>query len=204
MKDVLQKLIQRSRASRGFTLIELLVVIAIIGILAVAVLSAINPLEQINKGRDTSTNADAAQLQGAVERYYANLQTYPWNTNATGFTATVTVANNAYAFNGTATTPNWNWTNNLKTSSEIKDTFATRLQASRTLFVMKDAGSNATTYVCFYPISNSQRLLADKYCGANGGTVNTIATNTSLGIVPCATTNGSAPTTAGTNAICVP
>ena len=44
----------------GFTMIELLVVIAVIGVLAVAVLSSINPIEQINKGRDTRTRSDAA------------------------------------------------------------------------------------------------------------------------------------------------
>ena len=32
---------------KGFTLIELLIVISILGILAVAVLSAINPVEQL-------------------------------------------------------------------------------------------------------------------------------------------------------------
>ncbi|PIU02330.1 hypothetical protein COT66_00800, partial [Candidatus Shapirobacteria bacterium CG09_land_8_20_14_0_10_49_15] len=31
---------------KGFTLVEMLIVIAIIGVLAVAVLSAINPIEQ--------------------------------------------------------------------------------------------------------------------------------------------------------------
>ena len=36
---------------KGFTMIELLVVIAVIGILAVALLATLNPLEQIRKGR---------------------------------------------------------------------------------------------------------------------------------------------------------
>ncbi len=43
MKDSLQK---------GFTLIELLVVIAVIGVLATIVLAAINPIEQLARGRD--------------------------------------------------------------------------------------------------------------------------------------------------------
>ena len=44
----------KARLQRGFTMIELLVVIAIIGVLAAAVLAAINPVEQISKGRDAA------------------------------------------------------------------------------------------------------------------------------------------------------
>ena len=54
--------------NKGFTLIELLVVITLIGILAVAVLSAINPIEQINKARDAGRRADAAQILKALDR----------------------------------------------------------------------------------------------------------------------------------------
>ncbi|NIT03538.1 prepilin-type N-terminal cleavage/methylation domain-containing protein, partial [Candidatus Saccharibacteria bacterium] len=53
---------------RGFTMIELLIVIAVIGILAIAVLAAINPIEQINRGRDTGSRSDAEQLIGAIDR----------------------------------------------------------------------------------------------------------------------------------------
>lgn len=62
----------------GFTMIELLVVISILGILAVAVLSAINPIEQINRGRDTRSRSDAEQLVTSIERYNAFQQYYPW------------------------------------------------------------------------------------------------------------------------------
>lgn len=67
----------------GFTMIELLVVIAVIGVLAVAVLSSINPIEQINKGRDTRTRSDAAQLVNAIDRYFATQEKYPWNNTNT-------------------------------------------------------------------------------------------------------------------------
>lgn len=62
----------------GFTMIELLVVIAVIGILAVALLATLNPLEQIRKGRDTRTRTDVAQLDSAIERYNASLGYFPW------------------------------------------------------------------------------------------------------------------------------
>src|SRR3989339_1192788 len=63
---------------KGFTMIELLVVIAVIGILAVALLATLNPLEQIRKGRDTGTRADASQLISALERYNASIGYFPW------------------------------------------------------------------------------------------------------------------------------
>ncbi len=67
---------------KGFTMIELLIVITILGILAVAVLSAINPIEQINRGRDTGSQSDAEQLLSAIDRYNAFQGFFPWQVNA--------------------------------------------------------------------------------------------------------------------------
>ena len=63
---------------KGFTLVELLIVIALIGVLAVAVLAAINPLEQLNRARDTGMESDASQLLAAIDRYYATQEEFPW------------------------------------------------------------------------------------------------------------------------------
>lgn len=181
----------------GFTLIELLVAIAVIGFLAVAVLAALNPVEQINKGRDTRERADAKQLLDGIERYYASSDpaAYPWNTAATGWTPVTPVT---AAFNFTGSTGDWDWTNNLLTTGELKDTFVNRVRASQKHLVLKAAGSNATIYVCFYPTSSAFRAEADGYCQANGAALNSIRPGT------CATTNGNPPATPGTNVICVP
>jgi len=56
--------------SLGFTLIELLVVIAILGILAGSILVAVNPLEQLAKGRDAGRKTTVNQLGRAIEAYY--------------------------------------------------------------------------------------------------------------------------------------
>jgi prepilin-type N-terminal cleavage/methylation domain-containing protein len=56
--------------SKGFTLVELLIVMAVVAILAVGVLVGINPIEQINKAKDTSANKMASQLLSAFQRYY--------------------------------------------------------------------------------------------------------------------------------------
>jgi prepilin-type N-terminal cleavage/methylation domain-containing protein len=76
----MKKFFKKSRV--GFTMIELLIVIAVLGILAVAVLSAINPIEQINRGRDTGGRSDAEQLLGAIERFYTMRGFYPWQVDA--------------------------------------------------------------------------------------------------------------------------
>lgn len=83
-KTVLIKL--TSPLNKGFTLVELLVVIALIGVMAVAVLSAINPIEQVNKGADTGVRSDTEQLLGAIDRYYSVHQFYPWQSGTTDIT----------------------------------------------------------------------------------------------------------------------
>jgi type II secretion system protein G len=65
----------------GFTLIELLSVIAIVGILAVGLVTVINPLEQVAKGRDTKRKADLAMVQKALEVYYSDNGAYPSSAN---------------------------------------------------------------------------------------------------------------------------
>src|SRR3989344_4807888 len=54
-------------SSKGFTLIELLIVIAVLGVLASVVLVAINPAEQLRRGRDASRLQIVAQLGHAVQ-----------------------------------------------------------------------------------------------------------------------------------------
>jgi len=55
------------RTLKGFTLVELLVVIAIIGILAAVVMIAINPLEMMRKGRDSTRLQDMENVRKAID-----------------------------------------------------------------------------------------------------------------------------------------
>lgn len=74
---------------KGFTLIELLIVIAILGVLAVVVLVAINPLEQLARTRDAGRISSVTQIGHAVQAYYTSQNAaYPaeasWDTSLTG------------------------------------------------------------------------------------------------------------------------
>lgn len=62
----------------GFTLIELLIVIALLGALAVGMLAAVDPLEQIKKGTDTATRNTVSEVYNSMIRYYAIKTEFPW------------------------------------------------------------------------------------------------------------------------------
>jgi prepilin-type N-terminal cleavage/methylation domain-containing protein len=72
---------------KGFTLIELLIVMAILGVLAVVVLVAINPAEQLARARDSGRISAANQLGRALAAYYTGQSSYPavgtWSSDLT-------------------------------------------------------------------------------------------------------------------------
>jgi len=55
---------------KGFTLIELLIVMAILGVLAVVVLVAINPVQQLARTRDSGRKSTVTQIGHALEAYF--------------------------------------------------------------------------------------------------------------------------------------
>lgn len=62
---------------KAFTLIELLIIIAILGILAAAVLVAINPGKRMGQARDAQRKTDLAQIRNALEAYSVTHGSYP-------------------------------------------------------------------------------------------------------------------------------
>jgi prepilin-type N-terminal cleavage/methylation domain-containing protein len=162
----------RLRKQLAFTMIELLIVIAILGILAVAVLSAINPIEQINRGRDTGTRSDAEQLISAIERFYAMTGYYPWNaavgdpatlawteadiTNLLGLQAPFTDCPVLYRLSEVPAASAGDC-NNEPGTLELKLGFVSKLDGTtdNPLFVYHDVNSSDSTYVCFAPQSNA-------------------------------------------------
>lgn len=174
------------KKAAGFTLIELLIVITVIGVLVVAVLSALNPIEQVNKARDAGRRADSSQILGAIERYYAATQQYPWNkgTFPVGdYKASITdeyLANAAYLGVGICGTPDEGLASiydhglgsggcvdpdsrgTLIASEELKSQFAKR-RAFRLNHVIEDElylikpFNDPSISVCFIPSSKATR-----------------------------------------------
>jgi prepilin-type N-terminal cleavage/methylation domain-containing protein len=156
------------RASKGFTLIELLIVIAVLGILAVAVLSAINPIEQINRSRDTGSRSDAEQLIGALDRYYATAGYYTWKTSPT------TPVSDATAWAVVADS----WTDGTDPvldklsaagTGELKESFTTRITGTsyNALYAYNSGDPGASTYICFLPKSSAFQTEAGTRCDAD-------------------------------------
>lgn len=97
-------------SSKGFTLIELLIVIAILGVLAAGILVAIDPVEQLGKGRDSGRKSSIGQIGRALQAFY---------------TSHADSANNPYPCPTGAATPCPNpvgddWSEALVNSGEIK------------------------------------------------------------------------------------
>lgn len=75
---------------KGFTLIELLIVIAILGTLAVVILLALNPVQQLARTRDSGRISAVTQLGHAVEAYATSNNGVYVPENATWITTLVT------------------------------------------------------------------------------------------------------------------
>jgi prepilin-type N-terminal cleavage/methylation domain-containing protein len=140
----------------GFTMIELLIVIAVLGILAVAVLAAINPIEQINRGRDTGSRSDAEQLLSAIDRFYASQGYYPWQTGATD-TDGEPLAWTDVADIADADTEQMLDKLSEGGTAEIKSSFVNRITDTtyNTLFGYNRGTQGDSTYVCFLPKSGA-------------------------------------------------
>lgn len=150
----------------GFTLIELLIVIALIGILAVALLSAINPLEQLRKGRDSARKADSAELLNAIERFNASYQCYPWN-----YTGTACQPSGSYVALSAGVEPDFTVAGSVlylfNPAAEVKQEFTSRIGSAATsgpsaskLFMAEvggDANIEGQVRICFEPESNTGR-----------------------------------------------
>ncbi len=145
-------------------MVELLIVIALLGVIAVIVIAAINPIEQANRARDTRLRADGAQLISAIDRYYASRQEFPWET-----TDAVDSSTEAFGF-VSAADPNVGICGDatcsvdgvLLESLELKSEFRNRpfIKAKDDedkIFVGKARGASQSIYACFVPASRTTR-----------------------------------------------
>ena len=152
---------------RGFTLIELLIVIALLGALAVGLLATINPVEQIRKGRDTSTRSIAVEFFDANQRYFANNPTaYAWGTGAvasmslTGTSMTTAIAA-------------------LIAAGELKSNFSTVVANATLTSIFVTSTGLGDNNVCFQPTSNGVKADPNAIFNISGATTTSCGASTS-------------------------
>jgi hypothetical protein len=134
-----------------------------LGVIALIVIAAINPVEQANRARDTRFKSDGAQLISAGDRYFAAKSEFPWVT-----TGAVTSNDAAYGFvsasdqgigicgadctvDGVLIT-----SDELKTAFRNRD-FVTATTADKQLFMGKPQGTSQSIYACYIPAAKSNR-----------------------------------------------
>ncbi len=138
----------------GFTLIELLIVIGVLGILATGLLAAVDPFEQLKKGRDTNRRNTVVEFHNASIRYYASHGDMPWYDTGgcfgTGFTGDMSK-------NGeeTVTTlDSGGCVDDLITDGELKEDYVSALGSDATKIYITSP-TRTDLRVCFSPESKS-------------------------------------------------
>ena len=162
---------KKLKNNKGFTLIELLIVITLLGILAVAVLSAINPIEQINRSKDTASRSDSEQLINAADRYYATKGYYPWMTDGQSENASIDPMVEITAIDQTFGDDAIEMLTQLSSggTAEIKESYVNRIVAgtARHLWIYNEGEQGDSTYICFVPRSAAFREQAWGRCDSD-------------------------------------
>lgn len=162
MLSALSKSFPRLGGGNGFTLVELLIVISLLGVLAAAVLSAINPLEQANRARDGRLKSDSEQLLSAIDRLFVATGEMPWATATDPAPALNWVSAADPSVGVCADTASPCADGELITALELKTEFKNRdfittTVANNRLYIGKGDQPSDAVYACFVPSASSNR-----------------------------------------------
>lgn len=139
---------------KGFTLIELLIVIALLGALAVGLLAALDPFEQLKKGTDTGVRNTVSEVHGAIIRYYGIKNYMPWCSN--GATCTTTLDGVADTFVSPVVLSSLPQTiQAIVDAGELKSDFTQLAGGAADKIYVNGSNSGATVSVCFKPTAKS-------------------------------------------------
>ncbi len=148
------------KLTKGFTLIELLIVIALLGALAVALLAALDPLEQIKKGTDTGIRNTVSEIGSSFIRYSSvKGGSLPFSTITWGSVGTVDTGTAYMAIQS------------VIDAGELKQDFFTlaKDQLDRIFVTAVNNSGTQKAYVCFQPGSKSFRVDANTKFGTVAG-----------------------------------
>lgn len=160
--------LSEQRESKGFTLIELLIVIALLGALAVGLLAALDPFEQLKKGTDTATRSKVSELHGAVIRYYGIKSNMPWCPTGAGCPADPSATN-------LVTAPMVDSLTEIINAGELKSNFLVLAGGDATKIFTTGSQALATISVCYKPTAKS--FIKDPNTKFTQSGVGTCATN---------------------------
>lgn len=137
------------KLKRGFTLIELIITITILSILAVALLAALDPVEQFNRARDTGTRNSMLELHGAIQRYFSSQLKFPTCTTSNADGSCTTAINIGPAGSKAALITA------LTTIKELKTNFSSTAQTALSMMTISIPANTTDVYACFRPTSKS-------------------------------------------------
>lgn len=152
---------------RGFTLVELLIVIALLGALAIGLIGALDPFEQLKKGQDTGTRNTVSEVQSAIIRYYALKGIMPWCSTdpcpAADYQDITGVLLSDNSMSGVL--------DKIVQTGELKSNFTT-LQ-SKEMGKIHISGTASQAVVCYQPTAKSFRSDMNTKYDATGGSDDT-------------------------------
>ncbi|MGB9848198.1 MAG: hypothetical protein ACPLKV_03290, partial [Minisyncoccia bacterium] len=127
--------------------------IALLGALAVGLLAALDPFEQLKKGTDTGVRNTVSEFHGAVIRYYAIKNIMPWCANSD---CSQVRDGNGEPDGNTSLKELPNTINEIISTGELKQDFISLAgDATLSKIFVTGSNSNATVTVCFKPTSKS-------------------------------------------------